>query len=79
MKRKLRVGDMVRVKESTHDKQMPENRCGLIVSDGQPPSRLHERSEAYTSIWRVLMTNGVTLKFHEMFLEQVSKENDEEK
>ena len=79
MKRKFKVGDMVRVKENTHDEQMPENRCGLIVNDGQSPSRLHERSEAYTSIWRVLMTNGVTLKFHEMFLEQVSKENDEEK
>jgi hypothetical protein len=79
MKRKFKVGDMVRVKENTHDAAMPENRCGLIVSDGQPPSRLHERSEAYTSIWRVLMTNGVTLKFHEMFLESVRKEENEEK
>jgi len=71
---KFKVGDFVRVKETTHDEQMPETRCGLIVSDGQPPSRLHERSEAYTSIWRVLMTNGVTLKFHEMFLEKVERE-----
>ena len=78
MKRKFKVGDMVRVKENTHDKHMPESRCGLIVSDGEPPSRLHERSEAYTHIWRILMTNGKTLKFHEMFLEQVIEEENEE-
>ena len=71
---KFKVGDFVRVKENTHDKQMPESRCGLIVSDSHPPSRLQERSEAHTSIWHLLMTNGVRLKFHEMFLEKVSEE-----
>ena len=71
---KFKVGDFVRVKENTHDKQMPESRCGLIVSDSHPPARLQERSEAHTSIWHLLMTNGVRLKFHEMFLEKVSEE-----
>ena len=64
---KFKVGDFVRVKETTHDEKMPENRHGLIVEEVLPPSQPNRAG--FTSIWRVLMTNGTTLKFHEMFLE----------
>lgn len=78
MKRKFKVGDMVRVKENTHDAAMPDNRMGLVVEeyDRRKPNPL---KESYTSIWHVLMSNGKTLKFHEMFLEQVVEEENEEK
>jgi hypothetical protein len=63
MKKKFTVGMLVRVKENTHDEMMPNNRIGLIVScaNGQ-----------YTNEWNILMSNGKTIKFHDMFLENVS-------
>ena len=69
---KFKVGDFVRVKENTHDKQMPENRHGLIVERHTP--RDYVKHTGYTDIWAILMTNGNILRFHEMFLEKVSEE-----
>jgi hypothetical protein len=69
---KFKVGDLVRVKDSTSDKKMPENRHGLIVERHTP--RDSEKPTGYTDIWAILMTNGNILRFHEMFLEKASKE-----
>ena len=69
---KFKVGDFVRVKENTHDKQMPESRHGLIVERHTP--RYYVKHTGYTDIWAILMTNGNILRFHEMFLEKVSEE-----
>jgi len=68
---KFKVGDLVRVKDSTNDEKIPENRHGLVV-DHQPPSL-----SGYTHICNILMTNGSILRFHEMFLEKVEREQDE--
>ena len=63
-KRKFAIGMLVRVKESTHDEEMPDNRIGLIVE--------HANGH-YTNEWNVMMSNGKTLKFHDMFLEKVNE------
>lgn len=69
---KFKVGDLVRIKDSTSDKKIPENRHGLIVECHAP--RDYAKHMGYTDIWNILMTNGNILRFHEMFLEKVSKE-----
>ncbi len=56
--KKLQIGDLVKITEETHDDRMPDNRTGLII-------------EVERSVYKVWMTNGETLKFHEMFLERV--------
>jgi hypothetical protein len=68
---KFKVGDLVRVKDSTNDEKIPENRHGLVV-DIRMPSL-----SGYTHICNILMTNGSILRFHEMFLEKVEREQDE--
>ena len=69
---KFKVGDLVRVKDSTHDQKMPESRCGLIVERQAP--RSGDKHLRFTNIWNILMTNGNILRFHEMFLEKISEE-----
>ena len=56
--KKLEIGDLVKITEETHDDRMPDNRTGLII-------------EVERSFYKVWMTNGETLKVHEMFLERV--------
>lgn len=68
---KFKVGDLVRVKAGTEDILMPDGRMGLIIEEVLPPSQPNRA--AFTSIWRIWMTNGSTLKFHEMFLEHVKR------
>ena len=72
---KFKVGDLVRVKDSTNDQDIPESRCGLIMERYAP--RPNEKHMRYTDIWNVLLTNGSILRFHEMFLEKVSEEEHE--
>jgi hypothetical protein len=78
MKQEFQIGDLVRIKESTHDRNLPENRLGLIVKKLSEPmvegSGIGSRT--YTYIWVVMMTNGKSLRFHEMFLEHTPKENE---
>ena len=57
----LDIGDLVRVQEGTHDERLPKGRCGLIIERG---------GECVYKVW---MTNGETLRFHEMFLEKVTE------
>jgi hypothetical protein len=77
MKQEFQIGDLVRIKESTHDRDLPENRLGLIVKKLlEPMVEGSFRKPTYTYIWVVMMTNGKSLRFHEMFLEHTSKENE---
>mgnify|MGYP007063538462 CR=1 FL=1 len=68
---KFKIGDLVRVKEGTDDVAMPNSRMGLIIEEVLPPSQPNRTG--FTSIWRIWMTDGSTLKFHEMFLEHVKR------
>ena len=67
---KFKVGDLVRVKTGTEDVLMPDSRMGLIVEEVSPGPAC---TPQFTSIFRLWMTNGSTLKFHEMFLEHVKR------
>jgi hypothetical protein len=35
---KFKIGDLVMVKEGTHDEKMPDNRIGLIVEEVRKPT-----------------------------------------
>ncbi len=69
--KKFKVGELVRIKEGTHDPNMPDSRCGMLLECGIqyngpiPPS----------GVWNVFMTNGAELRFHEMFLEHITEED----
>ena len=68
---------MVRIKDSTSDSKMPDDRTGLIVECYAPGHGV--KRQGFTDIWRVLMTNGNILRFHEMFLEKIEDgENEKE-
>ena len=72
----FKVGDFVRVKECTHQEDMPASRMGHIRGFANG-SRLYNEAGVTvqpTDQYKVYMTNGVTLKFHEMFLELVDEE-----
>ena len=60
---KFKPGDLVRIKDGTHDPVMPDHRVGMIIEHG-------EASENYTEAYTVVfLGTDVQLKFHEMFLE----------
>ena len=69
--KKFKVGDLIRIKDGTHDPNMPDSRCGILLEYGTqyngpiPPS----------GVWNVFMTNGAELRFHEMFLEHITEED----
>ena len=71
----FKIGDFVRVKDGTHQEDIPATRMGHIV-DYAGASRLYN-DKGVTVIprdqYKVYMTNGTTLKFHEMFLELVDE------
>ena len=72
----FKVGDFVRVKEGTHQEDMPASRMGHIRGFANG-SRLYNEAGVTvqpTDQYKVYMTNGVTLKFHEMILELVDEE-----
>jgi hypothetical protein len=61
----LQVGDLVRVRETTHDDALPPSRTGLIVEVVAPDPMVG------TGIYMVRF-GSYNLKFHAMFLEKVS-------
>ena len=62
----FKVGDLVRMKEGTHQDDMPDSRVGLIIGVA------HARSDAERhSIYEVQM-GDLILKFHQMFLEKLN-------
>ena len=69
-------GDFVRVKEGTHQEGMPVNRMGHIQGFANGHRHYHAKGVTVqpTDQYYVYMTNGKTLKFHEMFLELVDEE-----
>ena len=69
------IGDFVRVKEGTWDEEMPKSRMGHIQGYANG-TRLYNNqgvTVSHRDQYFVYMTNGVTLKFHEMFLEHVDE------
>ena len=71
MRKMFKKGDFVRVKNNTHDENMPPSRLGHIVEEYQTIFYNVENKRVPTGLWRVFMTNGKILKFHEMFLEKI--------
>ena len=68
---KFKPGNLVRVKESTHQDGMPKHRMGLIMET--VPEEIDE-SGSYTAFYNVAFVGCETmLKFHEMFLELVEE------
>ena len=73
--KKIEVGDFVRVSDLTHDARMPTSRMGHIVEEYKTIVHYTDKKPAPTGIWKVFMTNGEILRFHEMFLEHVDGTN----
>ena len=60
---KYKPGDLVKVKDGTHQDGMPDHRVGMVVEVG-------ETSKSYTKAYTIVfLGTDLTLKFHEMFLE----------
>ena len=71
----FKIGDFVRVKEGTWDEDMPKSRMGHVQGYANGSRHYHSKGVTVqpTDQYRVYMTNGKTLKFHEMFLEHVDE------
>tara|TARA_B100001094_G_scaffold306792_1_gene337891 strand:- start:603 stop:833 length:231 start_codon:yes stop_codon:yes gene_type:complete len=67
---KFKPGNLVRIKELTHDTSIPNHRLGLIME--AVPEEIDE-SRSYTAFYNVAFAGGKILKFHEMFLELVEE------
>jgi hypothetical protein len=70
-------GDFVRVKEGTWNEDMPKNRMGHVLGPANG-ARLYNAQGVtvqQTDQYYIYLTNGKTLKFHEMFLELVEDES----
>jgi len=78
----FKKGDFVRIKDNTHHPNMPASRMGHLMT--QEPSSMASWLSEYGSadhrllqqntvseIWNIHMTNGRSLKIHQMFLEHV--------
>ena len=65
-KNSFEIGDLVRIKEGTHQDDMPDSRVGLIVGVA------HARSDAERNTIYEVQMGQLILKFHQMFLERIS-------
>jgi hypothetical protein len=72
----FKVGDFVRIKQGTDYDRMPTSRMGHIRGYANGSRLYNDKGVSVqpTDQYNVYMTNGVTLKFHEMFLELVDEE-----
>ena len=73
----FKVGDFVRIREGISHEDMPTSRMGHIVGYANA-SRLYNNKGVTVmprDQYNVYLTNGNTLKFHEMFLELVEDES----
>ena len=70
------IGDFVRVKEGTDQEGMPTSRMGHIQNYVSSTRLYNDKgvTVSHRDQYYVFMANGVTLKFHEMFLEHVDEE-----
>lgn len=72
MKKKIfNEGDFIRIDERTHDHRMPASRMGHLLKRVSATVHYTDKEPVATHIWEVFMTNGNTLKFHEMYMEHV--------
>ena len=71
MKKIFKKGDFVKINQSTHDDQMPKSRMGHLIESVHATVHYSDKAPQTTQVWHVLMTNGVQLKFHEMFMEHI--------
>ena len=60
---KFKPGDLVRIRDGTHEPQIPDHRVGMIIERTEGAGNW---TEAYTVIF---IGTDIHLKFHEMFLE----------
>jgi hypothetical protein len=73
--KKMRIfkkGDFVRIKDNTHHPNIPASRMGHLMI--RKPARFADHSlpqNTVSEIWIVHLTNGHSLKIHQMFLEHV--------
>ena len=58
----MKVGTLVKIKEDTDDKRLPENRMGIIVNV--------EEKELY----HIRFINGNTLMFHKNFIHVINED-----
>jgi|10_taG_2_1085330.scaffolds.fasta_scaffold18926_5 hypothetical protein len=66
-KRRLQIGELVRIDSGTEDEAMPPERIGILIERADTKPR--------TQSWKVLFVNGQVLKFHECFILRI--ENDD--
>ena len=65
----FKKGDFVRVRDNTHDDNMPASRLGHVLGEYKTIVHYTDNEKVSTGVWRIFMTNGRVLRFHEMFLE----------
>ncbi len=68
-KKIFKKGDFVRVNERTHEDGLPPSRMGHIIEERKTIVHYTDKEKVSTGVWKIFMTNGVVLQFHEMFLE----------
>jgi len=68
---KFKKGDFVRIIDTTHDQRIPPSRMGHLVERVSATIHYSDINPVRTNVWRVYMTNGQQLNFHEMYLEHV--------
>lgn len=64
-------GDFVRIIDTTHDARLPPSRMGHLIERVSATVHYSDTGPRATHVWSIYMTNGVTLNFHEMYLEHV--------
>ena len=71
----FKVGDFVRIKEGTHQEDIPASRMGHVQGYANGSRLYNDKGVTVQPIdqYNVYMTNGKMLKFHEMFLELVDE------
>ena len=71
MNKTFEKGDFVRINERTHDDRMPKGRMGHLIERVAAAVHYSNKKPVATHVWSVYMTNGFTLRFHEMYMEKV--------
>ena len=63
---KFKVGDLIKIKDGTHQAGLPVHRTGMVIEIG-------ETSKSYTKAYTIVfLGTEVRLKFHEMFIEHLT-------
>ena len=65
---RLKPGDLVRIKEGTHDSRLPDSRLGILMYEYKAVLPYTDREPQNTGCWMILFTNGELLHFHEYYI-----------